>query len=1376
MDSSTIGLILTILVAVILVLSVLFGIKRGMKKTLFRFGWIFVTALILWFVTPALSNYLNSFDLTSYNLDIMGPVHRLSDIGVNLLNSVLNGLNNPELAETISQSSALNSFAQNLPTLVLNVVLFVLLFWLTKWILWPIWALISSKIFDKDKKAKKQYQKKLKSLKKSGMPIKEEDLKNVPQKKNQFRILGGVFGLVMGLLICAVTFSPIIGINNIYQNVYANVTTTNEQGEEVPYISTIVEDEEMLEIANCYEDSIASNVLTYTGMEFVSNFMFSNMAVVQVENESIKLTDEVNAIINAYNQVIVIDETTADFDNVTKEDVNRGITAIKELFFDIEDSKLIYVIGDDLLPKIIDLYIINNDEFTLEINGVDYATMLKEAYKESTANSPLTVASLQSQIDAVADIATLFNNNNLLLPIIKGEVGEASDIIALFANNINNTTSFSSTLVDELYNITLLEGQYPALIDDLIENVYESLEIGSFVSNENQMSNESLRSSLKNILVSALDFIKYYNESVDLNFGNNTQVALASIGRTIDYVKEGILSDESYNSLVSFIREQINSFASDFTDLTTVTSELNNVTSWEDEFRSLAPLYDVIIDIRNDDTPITADAVLNGEYSLNDVGVALQSVISSKNSKLVTNKNIKNILESLLNSLEDEQLNEYLNINVNGLTIKEIILNNIWDESQDPGQESKIADWGNELNYSLNLIVNINKTLINFDQDVVSSSDNNDLKILGKSIDDALSNTNLFISNEVLRSLIDYFMTSLRQDGSLPAELNEILDMTYTVNQTEYTVYEGMLNNIYVGGRTNVTSWENELNTLKVVFGDALNNTEDLASVGGVLDDLATSQILSRNIVREIVIHYVNQETASLEEGLQTPIQTMINIIRADSVDSSGNYLIKYETEIGNLMSLVDVVTASYERDPNTGASADYVKFDAIGSEFDRLCALSSSAGLTPSRLLTKQVINEFLAYYIQQFSTDFDEDMAQIISSIPGENNSNLNNIASYRIEFNGIMTLVETMQKENVTLVEIGIVIDDYKGRTVIIPNIIPEVAGYYIDRNIDITGNNSWLETPITSIKTNLNNLDISSVSFEKEFAYIDEFSDIVERQITITGDNSIGKFFDKVVGVNSESTYTSQILTKNVINQVLNKVLSDEIENKAIISADSDLKTIAEQILNNIGDIQSYQVEFDNLNTLLNLMNNDNLDTIELGKTLDGIVSISQLIKRENVISIVEYYFEDEMLDYTSGLYGEVITNIKNSISNVSSFEGLFTELDTLAGYFDSLLEINSIEDFRLSEQIGTDLDSIAETMPNIGGQTTAHLIANIFFEQLKSFNYNELTFTTEINQVLVDNNFENYLEGEVQTGYYTSLISQIKSAITSSIEESISQGE
>ena len=141
-----VGIVLTVLAIFIIVLSILVGIKRGMKKSLFRLGWLFVTALILWFVTPPISNLLNTIDLTSLNLDIMGPVHRLSDIGVNILNQVVQGVGDAELANILSSSTALNSFAENLPTLLINIVLFVVLFFVTKYLLWPIYALISSKI------------------------------------------------------------------------------------------------------------------------------------------------------------------------------------------------------------------------------------------------------------------------------------------------------------------------------------------------------------------------------------------------------------------------------------------------------------------------------------------------------------------------------------------------------------------------------------------------------------------------------------------------------------------------------------------------------------------------------------------------------------------------------------------------------------------------------------------------------------------------------------------------------------------------------------------------------------------------------------------------------------------------------------------------------------------------------------------------------------------------------------------------------------------------------------------------------------------------------------------------------------------------------
>ena len=160
MNSVVVSLILTGVVALLLLSSVLWGIKRGMKKTLFRLGWLVVTAIILFLVVPPLSNWLNSFDLTSLNLDICGKVTKLSDIGINLVNSFEEG------KEALQNSASLTTFVENLPTMLLNILLFVVLFWVLKAVLWLVWAPISSRLFDKQKRELKKFKKQQKKIRK----------------------------------------------------------------------------------------------------------------------------------------------------------------------------------------------------------------------------------------------------------------------------------------------------------------------------------------------------------------------------------------------------------------------------------------------------------------------------------------------------------------------------------------------------------------------------------------------------------------------------------------------------------------------------------------------------------------------------------------------------------------------------------------------------------------------------------------------------------------------------------------------------------------------------------------------------------------------------------------------------------------------------------------------------------------------------------------------------------------------------------------------------------------------------------------------------------------------------------------------------------
>ena len=87
------------------------------------------------------------------------------------------------------------------------------------------------------------------------------------------------------------------------------------------------------------------------------------------------------------------------------------------------------------------------------------------------------------------------------------------------------------------------------------------------------------------------------------DFGDETTTrsALESLGRTIDSAKSALLSDASYDGFVDFLKTQINDFTADFGDMNDVVDNLSEVTSWENELRSLAPLYTEVIKLSNDE-------------------------------------------------------------------------------------------------------------------------------------------------------------------------------------------------------------------------------------------------------------------------------------------------------------------------------------------------------------------------------------------------------------------------------------------------------------------------------------------------------------------------------------------------------------------------------------------------------------------------------------------------------------------------------------------------------------------------------------------------------------------------------------------------------
>ncbi len=1469
MDASLVGILLAVLFGLIVVVSFLIGLKRGLMKSLFRFGWLLVSGIIIWFVTPPIANYLNTFDLTSLGIVIDGQtVHKLSDVGVNLLNSL-------GLDEAITSSSAVQSFAQNLPTMILNVLLFVVLFFLFKYLLWIVWAPIASRIFDKDKRAKKVYNKKIKELKKKGMPITEEDAKFSLPKKNKFRFLGGLVGVVSGLLICAVAFSPIVGLNAIYQNVSANVMTTNDEGEEVSFVNSQL-DEETIKYANVYQNSIAFNLMKYTGMNFMAGVMFDNMAVAKVEDKTIKLADEVSTGVKLYSRYIEIDDFIKNYDTATKEDLDKVLANVKEVFFDMDNSQLIYVLGDDLMPIFIDKYVIENEDFKLEFSGIEFDEILRVAYKEATKNNPLKVKELQKQVESLVDIVQLFNNYDLALPIIKGEVSDFDGFVRLVSQNVvgdnaNSAKVFSDALVDKLYGISLLEGQYPTIIDSMVEGLFTNLDI-EFESNKD-IDKNVLKDKLKTIFANVFEFFKYLDESTDLDFGSNTRNALSSLGKIIDCVgvksdsTGGILSKKSYDNLIDFLKSKANEFLTNVGDLSSVTDRLSLVnveSSWETELSALSPLYKAIIKIKNnEEDPISLEKVMDGSYDLRATGLgeALQEILGDgltqeSKSVVLTNESMREILSALFDKIDDgDEIKKYLNIKVganlagedNRPTIKQNMLDAIYDKT---AQLSLVTNWKNELYDLVDVIVCLNNSIIKNSSDlsVLAGAENTGLKDLGSALDEAImDDTKLFVSSENIRALVEYFIDNqnFAEDSQIYEILNKVKVGEVEEDDNRQSVKESILNNIYnyttqksqinPTDANNPTFWANELESLKSAFDGSLKNAEDFkssgAKIGKVLDNIYRSNIFSRNVVKSIVKYYLDEETKTIDFALYfndlkknhkeeynsniDPIAVMKNIINLD------NPRIIYETEIANLLDLVDILNGNYSIS-DAGKSDNWNKFDALGAKFDNL-ANNPDSNLD-SKLLTKKVINCFIGYYLKSDKFDTgNESLNNAISSIPGENNANLDEIMDYSTQFNDLIDLSERIKKSTTTFKQIGDELDTIKQRS-IIKFALKDILNYYIDKYIP--KNKEWNKADdykvTTEIKKNVSNINIKAkneselsenevllkdVEFGREFTYISDFKDKAD-SITL---DTIGGFLNKLVGKKpatdgGEIYYASKLLNKPVITIIISSVMREKIESLNRISngARDILKgtTIDGQIVkaglaDNVVFIEDYEVEFGYLNSLIDLVNTDSIDTNRLAEKLDEIsgkvagqeeideTKKSKLFTDEMLVDLVKFYFDGQVTDYVENYdettnnyttiknadYAGTILKVRQSIKVETSFGKLFSELTTLKKNINTLSNIKSATDFATADtdEIGNILDSV-EAMSAINGGEVAKEMAITLTNILANSGESETekqANKARVDAVLTDEriDFENHEKSSENPNYYSSLITALKTAFT-----------
>jgi len=1350
MDANSLGLILTGVVLLIIVLSIVWGTVRGLKKTLFRLAWLLGFLLILLFVTPVLSNWLNGIDISSFNIDVYGPVNKLSDLGSNLLNELAK--NEPNIAN----SKAMISFAENLPAMLINIVVFVVAFWLLKILLWPIWALISSRLFDKQKRERKRYIKqemKVKKINHDNTPVQLPIELQVTKKKNSLG--GAVVGLFIGLMLCCVTFSPLIGLNAVYQNAYANLTTQKEDGTTVSLIEDSIENKETLSYFSCYENSIASKLLTYTGVGAISNAMFNNLATVEVNNEKVYLTDEVATAIKVYNQYDKIKNFSTD--NLTQEGLDATLTAVKEIFVDVKESKILYLLGDEVLPYYLG-QILNDENFKL-IDGAEFDDILVAAY--NAYEDQFKLKDLQNQIESLVDVLVTLNNCNLIAPIANGEVTTFDEIASLIAKNVKAPSNFSKTIVDNLYNVTMLKNKYPELVDKGIKNIFKTLNIAYKTQ---VLSGVQLKEDLKSIIYNAVELLKYYEQSTKFDFDNNTNDALVKVGEILDIVKNNFLEISNYNSLLDFGEEKINNALSSFADFSNIVKSVEDVRSWKDELYSLTGVYKSVIKLVNDN--VTFDKVLQENYTLfENVGEGINSAIRG-NSKLINNKNIRDGLDIVLNKIDTASFDEVLDIVASGdKTLKQTVLDNIYNLTTNT---TNITDWYKELKYNLCVLRNVYPIIDNnFDLDTLSKPEDESLSKLGLSLDKALANTNLVLKPEVIRNVLDHYLKKVE----FGTEVDKILNLEYSKNGVGevITVYDQVLNNIYDKATSTANpyiTWQTEFekikNVLKANFDDA-----DFVELGGILDNILGSKVLSKSVINTVVKHYIDEEITSLPAGLNNAILAMKNNL---------NNVVSYEEEFNYIKGLLDVLDATYE--------SDRAKYEALGLKFNEVSDIQQTEG-KKSKILTTSVINQFIIYYFDDYvENNLDSVSDAKIIDIVNEIKDNLSLINNYKTELLNIMDLVEcvgeTIPDKNddgiSNLKDIGYTLDHIQSN-IITTQIVRDLISYYLSENTK-TITDEDLKAIVNKIDERIKETDLLVNSYEFEFGCLDNLS----KAITAATLNysEIGQVFDDICNINNEETKQSSVfVSRAILNDMLVYFFDDFVKNNLDSTEDADLITVIEEIKQNVSSITSFKTEFEYLDSLFKNINST--DNAVVGGTLDSIRGNSKLITNKNINDIVLYFFDKEAKDYKDNAdYGDIITKIRNKIAsntnNLSvSYTTILNEADTLVTTINDFMALTKLEDFTSPRELGAKID-VLEDMTGACDKEIAYDFASIVIDKILGYiesDYNKPTSDAIKDGVVNGTIFSfNTYNTNAFTGsyngveYYADLFDAVKQAIDS----------
>ena len=463
MSASLVGWLVSIIFVVLLVAGFLIGLWRGLKLSTVILIISIVGVVIAFFITPLITNAI-----LNIKINVEGEPVALNAIILEYIMSI------EDVGNLVEKNPNLETFFLNLPSAIINVVLFMFVTIAIEVLLYVVYKILAKTVF-----------------------------KINPEKKKH-RLMGGLVGTVKTLIIVLIAFMPFASLIGVA----STITTTGDYGvSPSAQVMTLSEEqtdetdngliaevlpETALNVINGFENNLLTKMCGVFGMD---NALFDYYGSFNVGGENLKIREE---IVNVYNVVDLSNQLTKVDESYSFKDFNYE--KISNTLNRLTSSPMFENVLADTLGEIIinykDYAFIRDSKFAQDNAQIlDAISLGLKAYTEAGGK---VSDYFTDDINKLIDIALSMGQSGMIDEIFDLEEVDVEGVVQVLTSDQHYEST--KTNLDVLFTMNLIRDGAEEIVKDFATKLSTDIDpIGVSTENWTDADWSDLSSSISSV-------------------------------------------------------------------------------------------------------------------------------------------------------------------------------------------------------------------------------------------------------------------------------------------------------------------------------------------------------------------------------------------------------------------------------------------------------------------------------------------------------------------------------------------------------------------------------------------------------------------------------------------------------------------------------------------------------------------------------------------------------------------------------------------------------------------------------------------------------------------------------------------------------------